>query len=136
MTQTISGALKNGQLKLCARADVNSVNECASNGRLYSGVAMKGAPSPARSRHAPNPIIFSLSIRRFLIARKRINPPAVTGASRPEAMVNKPITAAASPIHHCRLPALPKPSPTTVANAKMFAKYHMELIPQMAFSPA
>ena len=52
------------------------------------------------------------------MARKTINPPTVMGASNPEAMVNKPMTAAANPSHHHRLPGLANPSPTSVANEK------------------
>jgi hypothetical protein len=57
------------------------------------------------------------------MARKIINPPTVIGASNPEAMVNKPMTAAANPSHHHRLPGLPNPSPTSVANEKRSRKY-------------
>ena len=70
------------------------------------------------------------------MARKIVNPPTATGASKPEAMVNKPMIAAANPNHHHRLPGFPKPSPASVANEKMLRKYCWELIAQMVFSPA
>ena len=70
------------------------------------------------------------------MARKTVNPPTAMGASKPEAMVTRPMMAAANPHHHRRLPGFPNPSPARVANEKMLRKYCWELNAQIVFSPA
>jgi hypothetical protein len=73
--------------------------------------------------HAPSVIKFPFSIRRDLMTRKIIKPPTAAGASKPEAMVNKLMIAAASPNHHRRPPAFPNPKPASVAKEKIARKY-------------
>ena len=82
-------------------------------------VTFRARPKPTTARHAPNVIKFPFSSRRCLMARSIANPPTAIGASKPEAMVNKPMTAAARPSHQLPPPGFPNPSPARVTNEAM-----------------
>ena len=64
------------------------------------------------------------------------NPATATGVSTPEAIVNRPMMAATSPIHQFRPPGFPNPRPASAGTEKTARKYAWELNAQTVFSPA